>query len=138
MEIPRVLMPAACLSLLVFTAEAVRSQTVPSKAVQSVKSPKAPASPHAAKNPQPRLPQYYAQIGLTDAQRNQIYAVQARFRDDIQALEKRLALVRQRRDREIQSLLSREQKLKLDELVAAAKGEGAEPESTDPASVDGK
>ena len=123
MKTQHVLGVAMSLSLLLIAGETVRSQNEQPKPQKAAKAPAqgADSTKPAAAKPQGRLPQYYGQIGLADAQRNQIYAVQTKYRTQLEELEKRLEALREKRDKEIQSVLSAEQKLRLDELIANAK-----------------
>ena len=68
-----------------------------------------------------RLPVYFGKIGLTDEQREKIYAVQAKSSEQIDALKKQLQDLEQKRDDEIQAVLTAEQKTKLAELQSEAK-----------------
>ena len=73
-----------------------------------------------------RLPPYYAQIGLSDAQRKQIYGVQGSYAEQIDELQKQIAALEEKRDAEIVAVLNPEQKKALDQLVAAAKKKAEE------------
>jgi hypothetical protein len=79
------------------------------------------APPKAAKKPRGRLPAYYAQIGLSTEQRDEIYAVQATYRKPIEDLHKQIEALQKKQDAEVVAVLKPEQKEKLDELLAAAK-----------------
>jgi TolA-binding protein len=68
-----------------------------------------------------RLPPYYAQIGLSGAQRDKIYGVQGTYGEQIKELQKQIMSLEEKRDTEIQAVLTPEQKKTLDGLVAAAK-----------------
>ncbi len=79
-----------------------------------------------------RLPQYYGQIGLSEKQRADIYAVQATYRTQIQDLLKQLAALRAKEKAEINAVLSDEQKQdlakRLDEASKSrSKKGGAKP-----------
>jgi Spy/CpxP family protein refolding chaperone len=67
-----------------------------------------------------RLPNYYGQVGLSEAQRQKIYGLQAQYGDQIDALVKKVEELRQKRDKEIEDVLSAEQKAKLKALMEAA------------------
>ncbi|MBI5759265.1 MAG: hypothetical protein HZA46_12170 [Planctomycetales bacterium] len=57
-----------------------------------------------------RLPDNYGKIGLTDAQKSKIYAIQEKARIEIDALQKQIAEKRAAEDKEIEAVLSPEQK----------------------------
>lgn len=80
-----------------------------------------------------RLPNNYGRIGLSEKQRNDIYSIQAKYRDQIEALEKQLADLRAKRDAEIEAVLTPEQKQKLEELKAAPSTEKPAAEPNKPA-----
>jgi hypothetical protein len=77
--------------------------------------------PAAAKKPRGRLPAYYAQIGLSNVQRDKIYGVQGTYGTEIESLQKQIAAIEEKRDAEIVAVLTPEQKKTLEDLVAAAK-----------------
>jgi Spy/CpxP family protein refolding chaperone len=57
-----------------------------------------------------RLPDNYGKIGLTDAQKSKIYAIQEKARTEIEALQKQIAEKRAAEDKDIEGVLSPEQK----------------------------
>ena len=120
MKTARILCAAACLSLLVIGTASVRSEpkAAPKKAQTA---PKQPTKAGAVRNANGRLPNHYGKLGLSDAQRTEVYAVQARYQGEIADLQTKLQSVRERRDTEIQSVLSEDQKKRLAELIAEAK-----------------
>ena len=66
-----------------------------------------------------RLPAHYGDI-VSEAQRLQIYAVQEKYFKQIDELKDKLALLEAQRDREIENVLSPEQKTRLKKVVDAA------------------
>lgn len=68
-----------------------------------------------------RLPPYYGQIGLSTEQREKIYGVQSTYASQIEALQKQIASLEEKRDGEINAVLTADQKKQLDSLRAAAK-----------------
>lgn len=70
--------------------------------------PGTPARP-ARREARGRLPNYYRQAGVTDAQREQIYAIQAKYQEQIEAIEQQLREVVEKRDKEVQAVLTPEQ-----------------------------
>jgi hypothetical protein len=59
-----------------------------------------------------RLPAYYAAV-VNDQQRQAIYSIQAKYDQQLAALNEQLQAIEKRRDAEIESVLSPEQKLML-------------------------
>lgn len=92
----------------------------------------------AAEKATGRLPNNYGRLGLSDAQRQKIYGIQAKYQEQIEALTKQLEELRQKRDTEIEAVLTAEQKTKLQELQAetakkksSAKGKSEKSEKTE-------
>jgi hypothetical protein len=81
---------------------------------------KAPAKPRG------RLPMYYAPV-VSEKQREQIYAIQAKYADQIEQLQKQLDELKERRDGEVEAVLSPEQLAKVKQArdAAAAKRSAA-------------
>ena len=77
------------------------------------------AKPKRAK-PRGRLPVYYTRV-VSQEQRDQIYALQAKFQAEIDKLLSQLKLMEQQRDADIRKVLSPEQQKRVDALVAEAK-----------------
>ena len=75
----------------------------------------------ATKKTKGRLPPYYAQV-VTEKQRAEIYTIQKKYNDQLDALEAQLKSVQEQRDTEIESLLSADQKEKLNKLRTEALG----------------
>lgn len=59
---------------------------------------------------QPRLPNYYGQIGITQRQRKVIYTIQRRYHGRIAELERRLKALEADRDKKIHNVLTPLQK----------------------------
>jgi hypothetical protein len=74
---------------------------------------KAPAKPKG------RLPAYYGDV-VTEAQRGQIYTIQGKYNDQIKKLQEEIKTLADKRDAEIEGLLTAEQKTKIDTLKAEA------------------
>lgn len=66
-----------------------------------------------------RLPAYYGDI-VTEAQRLQIYAVQEKYAKQIAALKDQLEALENKRDAEIESVLTADQKTKLKKVQGDA------------------
>lgn len=68
-----------------------------------------------------RLPNHYARLDLSDKQREQIYAVQTKFKAPIEDLESQLEMQKGRRDAEIEGVLTSDQRKKLKSLIEEAR-----------------
>jgi Spy/CpxP family protein refolding chaperone len=73
------------------------------------------------KKPVRRLPNYYGKLDLTDAQKETIYTLQAKYGGQIDALEDQIKMLKDKRDAEIEAVLTDVQKQKLKTLQADAK-----------------
>lgn len=78
-------------------------------------------APAEKKKFRPRLPNYYGQIGLTEAQRKQIYGIQREYFSQIAELEEKIAALEAQRDQRIYNVLTAEQKQHLFQRLEAAK-----------------
>ena len=76
---------------------------------------------------QGRLPAYFGSV-VSAEQREQIYAIQATYAEQIQQLEKQLESLKQKRAAEVEAVLTPEQQAKIKQLRsdAAAKRQDAE------------
>ncbi|MCS7239609.1 MAG: hypothetical protein NZ899_15290 [Thermoguttaceae bacterium] len=63
----------------------------------------------------PRLPMYYGQV-VTEEQRQKIYDIQRKYFDKIEALRRQLEALIAERDKEIEAVLTPEQKAKIEQL----------------------
>ncbi len=68
-----------------------------------------------------RLPNHFARLDLSDKQREQIYAVQAKFKAQIEDLESQLEMQKGKRDAEIEGVLTSDQRKKLKSLIEEAR-----------------
>jgi hypothetical protein len=57
-----------------------------------------------------RVPSGYSKLGLTDQQKEKLYKIQAEYYPKIQALEKQVSNLRDRREKEFESVLTAPQK----------------------------
>ncbi len=73
------------------------------------------------KTPSPRLPNNFGKLELSDAQKDQIYAAQARYNGQIDVLEEQIKSLKEKRDAEIEKVLSLAQKQKLKTLQTEPK-----------------
>jgi len=78
-----------------------------------------------------RLPNNYGKLGLTDAQRQKIYSTQAKYGEQIDALIKQVEELRQKRDAEIEAVLTPEQRENLKKLTAETAKKSAAKKSAD-------
>ncbi|MEX1098135.1 MAG: hypothetical protein WED34_18980 [Planctomycetales bacterium] len=85
----------------------------------------APAKP-ARKEPRGRLPNYYAKAGVNEAQREQIYGIQAKYQGQLAALQQQMRELVAKRDQEIQGVLTEEQRAELKKLEDEAAKQRAE------------
>lgn len=76
-----------------------------------------------------RLPAYYKDV-VTPAQKESIYALQAKYGEQIRKLAEEMKAVTAQRDQEIEALLSADQKSKVNALRTASKQRPAPPEET--------
>jgi len=88
---------------------AAQEQDAPAKTVAAKK----------AKKPRGRLPNYYKDV-VSQQQREQIYAIQAEYRDKIAALKAQLAAMTKERDEKVAGVLTAEQIQKVEQLKAEA------------------
>lgn len=92
--------------------------------VWSQDAPKPGAKPTAAQESPDkatgRLPNNYGKIGLSDVQRQKIYALQAQYGNQIDALVRQVEELRQKRDKDIEGVLTPEQKAQLKGLTEEA------------------
>ncbi len=70
--------------------------------------------------PRGRLPVFYSRVVSGD-QRDEIYAIQGRYRSEIEALERQLDELRDRMMEEIEGVLTAEQRTRVEELRAEAR-----------------
>lgn len=104
------------------------------KAAQKATEKKAKAA-GAAKS-KGRLPNYYAQVGIDEAQKMQIYNVQAKYAPEIEKATQALNDLKAKELMEIEGVLTAEQKAKVAELQESAKQKrkpGAKPGNEAPA-----
>lgn len=71
-------------------------------------------------DPSRRVPNYFAQLGLSEAQRESIYKIQAKHQARIDALEKQLEELRAQSLKECEAVLTADQKKMLAERRASA------------------
>jgi hypothetical protein len=72
------------------------------------------------KKPAPRLPNNFGKLSLSAAQKDEIYTILAKHNGQIDALEEQIKQLKDKRDAEVNDVLSAEQKGKLKTLLADA------------------
>jgi hypothetical protein len=90
-----------------------KAATTPTDATSSVE-----IAPRA--KPRRRLPVYFARV-VDDEQRQQIYAVQQSYAEQMEPLRRQLAELDEQMRAEVRDVLSDEQRQQVDQLVAAAR-----------------
>jgi hypothetical protein len=78
-----------------------------------------------------KLPAHFKKLGLSDKQMQDIFKIEAGYLDKIDALQKQLADLKKTEHREIDNVLTDEQKTHLKELLAADVGGKDKPPSAD-------
>lgn len=68
-----------------------------------------------------RLPANYGKIGLTEPQKTKIYGIQGKYDDQLDALEKQIETLKEKRDHEVEAVLTDDQKKILKNLVDTSK-----------------
>lgn len=91
-----------------------KSQTASNPAPASTNSSQPPAKGKSGRvappDPTHRVPPGYSKLGLTDQQKQKLYAIQAEYYPRIQALEKQIEGLRARREAEFEKVLTAPQK----------------------------
>jgi hypothetical protein len=86
-----------------------------------------------------RLPNNWGKLGLSDKQKKDVYAKQAKYATEINALIRQVEELREKRDAEMEAVLTAEQKVKLKELLAeSAKKSSAKKAAKESADGDSK
>lgn len=84
-----------------------------------------------------RLPPHFGKAGLSDAQRDKVYAIQTKYKADLDKLEEQLRTMRAQEMTEMEGVLTPEQKTKVEQFRAEAqkkrdeKKKTAEPDDDD-------
>ncbi len=73
-----------------------------------------------------RVPAYYGQIGISQKQRESIYAAQAKYAAQIEVLQKQIKELEAKRDTEVSAVLTADQQKQLTDLTEAGKKKAAE------------
>ena len=114
------LLPIAVLSsaaLLALVVQSGRSgDNVSSESESAVARTFQPEEQQSPARRRVRLPNHYAQLGLSEGQRQRVYALQLEYGGKIEQLESQLAALRERRDQECEAVLTEAQRKKLAEI----------------------
>lgn len=102
-----------------------QSSKATEKAAEKAPAKKAEAPAAKAADEYRRVPQYFGQIDLTDAQREQIYSIREKHASKLEQLEGQLTTLRETMMRESESVLTASQKTALNKLRAEAKAKSA-------------
>ena len=116
-------------------SSAAKSQTTRSKQANAPASTDSSTAKSTGKTAPPdvthRVPAGYSKLGLTDQQKEKLYKIQAEYYPKIQALEKQVTSLREKREKEFESVLTAPQKRLLAEAEqqkkAAAEAKKAQP-----------
>jgi Spy/CpxP family protein refolding chaperone len=81
-----------------------------------------PAKDEPASKYKGQLPPNWRKLGLTDAQTQKVYKVNAKYGEEIAKLEAKIAELKEKRDKERFDILTAEQKKRLAELNKAKSG----------------
>lgn len=84
-----------------------------------------------------RLPPNYAKIGLSEEQRQKIYAIQNRYEEQIKALEKQIADLKTQQVSEVEAVLTPEQKKLLQAANEESRRKAAEKKKAGEKKTDG-
>jgi flagellar motility protein MotE (MotC chaperone) len=69
-----------------------------------------------------QLPQYWGQLGLTDTQKQDVYKVQAKYNEQIEKLEAKIAELKSSMTSDRSKILTTEQKKRLEEIIKTKAG----------------
>lgn len=83
-----------------------------------------------------RLPNNFGKLGLTESQRQKIYALQSQYRAQLEALTAQLEALREEQNEEIESVLTPAQKAELHKLQRATQNKRTTPPATTKAAPD--
>lgn len=89
----------------------------------------APAKPADPKKEEPKavkgqLPTYWKMLGLTDKQVQDVYKIQGKYNDEIDALEAKIKELKEKMSKERLEVLTPEQKKRLEDILKDKAGTG--------------
>lgn len=107
---------------LLFARSGHTDETQKKEGDQPSASESAESSQPAAKpTRRPRLPNHYGKLGLSDEQKQQVYAIQAKYQPQLDELQEKIRALQIERRMEINTVLTKGQKQRLKEIVRQAK-----------------
>lgn len=92
-----------------------------------------PATPPKEEARHKPLPTYFGMLGVSDEQKEKLYAVQDEYETRLEKLREELKLMVRERDKKMESLLTAGQKLRLKELRDQARQKAEEKAQEKPA-----
>lgn len=116
----------ASLLAALLCAQAGVSQETPKPAAAKA----AKAANKAKTKARGRLPNNWGKLGITTTQREKIYDIQARYNEQIDALEAQLAELKMKRDQEAEAVLTPEQRKQLQQLTGKDPAAKPAPEAS--------
>lgn len=120
----RVRVVMSALVLLVCCSMVGWSQDAAKPTAKGAPAKEAAAEKKEEKKPVNRLPSNYGKLGLTDAQRDKVYAVQEKYDGQLDALEEQIKSLKAKRTSETEAVLTVEQKKVLKDITDEAKEKG--------------
>jgi len=102
---------------LVVSGDATTPQRVVAQETESPETAEEPAPPKTRKKPRGRVPNHYGKIGLTNEQKDEIYAIQAKYREQIDTLQEQINEIQQEEASEIYLVLTDNQKESLKKIL---------------------
>lgn len=111
---------AALFALLCLMAsgDATTPLTLVAQETDSQETTDETAPPKTRRKPRGRVPNHYGKIGLTDAQKEEIYAIQAKYRGQVEKLQEQINELQQEEASEIYLVLTDNQKDALKKILA--------------------
>jgi tRNA U34 5-carboxymethylaminomethyl modifying GTPase MnmE/TrmE len=102
---------------LMASGDATTPLTLVAQETDSQETTEEPTPPKTRRKPRGRVPNHYGKIGLTDAQKEAIYAIQAKYREQIEALQEQINELQQEEASEIYLVLTQNQKEALKKIL---------------------
>jgi Spy/CpxP family protein refolding chaperone len=105
--VSRILLPAVLAGLLVLSGGATTAQDAKKEVKKDDPAPKAKGF----------LPMNWGKLGLTDAQKQDVYTVQGKYNAEIDKLDAKIRELKAARDKEMKAVLTPDQKKRLEEIL---------------------
>jgi len=103
---------------LMVSGDGTTPVTLVAQETNSEQTTEDPAPPKTRQKPRGRVPNHYGKIGLTAEQKEGIYAIQAKYQEQIDALQEQIDELRQEEASEIYLVLTENQKASLKKILA--------------------